>query len=136
MSKRENYEKWCSNLNFYVRNEGSESERELATLLTFLSENCKGVGDINVYPGMIEVDSLIRGDTRKGTITIKEDRGYYFHGNMFYKGGMPSHDYTFDVYIPKIDPITQKVNQGYYVWDSFLKSLYDFLIKGDNNGIL
>ena len=48
---------------------------------------------------------------------------------MSFKGGLPSHDYTFDVYIPMVDPITQKVNKGYYIWDSFLKSLYDLLNK-------
>nr|DAO55730.1 MAG TPA: hypothetical protein [Caudoviricetes sp.] len=135
MSKRENYEKWCSNLNFYVRNEGSESEKKLATLLTFLSENCRGVGDIKAYPGMIEVNSLIRGNDRDGTITIKKDGGYFFHGNMHFKGIVPEHDYTFDIYVPQIDPVTEKTNKGYFVWDNFLKALYDLFSKGDSNRI-
>lgn len=129
MSKRDHYQNWCSNLTTHVLNHGSSSEKELATLLTILDENTKGVGDIKVYPGMIEVDCLTRGDSRRGTITIEEDKGYYFHGNMSYRGSMPSHDYTLDVYIPQVDPITQKVNKGYYIWDSFLKSLYDLLNK-------
>ena len=84
---------------------------------------------------MIEVNSLIRGNDRDGTIIIKKDGGYFFHGNMHFKGIVPEHDYTFDIYVPQVDPVTEKTNKGYYVWDNFLKALYDLFSKGDSNRI-